>query len=315
MELTEGQQDIKKKRKYKPQNKFVKFLKRNYVGWLFNLPLMIGLAVFTFVPMFLSLYYSMFEIASDFSAEYVGFGNYLRIFTDRSMPQVAKNTLIYAVVSVPLNIILSYFLALLVNSKFKFTGFFRVLYYLPVVIPAVVNGLLWKDLTDATYGVFNKFLVALGFNRFPFFTSAETAMVSLIFMNTWGIGGGMVLWLSAFKNIPNSLYESAKVEGANAFQRFIHITIPLSTPMIFYNMIMSVIGTLQYNGTLTFASRYGRGEENSLYLYGVKVYWEAFRNGNIGYAAALSWLLFLVIAILTGIMFVSSKWVYYQEDS
>ena len=267
MEITEGQTEQKNKRKYKPQNKFVKFMKRNYVGWLFNLPLMIGLAVFTFVPMFLSLYYSLYDIASDFSAEFVGFGNYMRIFTDRSMPQVALNTFLYAIISVPLNIILSYFLALLVNSKFKFTGFFRVLYYLPVVIPAVVNGLLWKDLTNETYGVFNKFLVMLGFHKFPFFTSAETAMVSLIFMNTWGIGGGMVLWLSAFKNIPNSLYESARIEGANAFQRFFNITLPLSTPMIFYNMIMSVIGTLQYNGTLTFASRFGRGEDNSLSIW------------------------------------------------
>ena len=112
METSEGQIESKKKRKYKPQSKFIKFMKRNYVGWLFNLPLMIGLAVFTFVPMFLSLYYSLYDIASDFSAEFVGFGNYLRIFTDRSMPQVALNTFLYAIISVPLNIILSYFLAL-----------------------------------------------------------------------------------------------------------------------------------------------------------------------------------------------------------
>ena len=315
MEAFEEQYYQKSKRKHKPQGKVAKFFRRNYAGWLFNLPLMIGLAVFTFVPMGLSMYYSLLDIAPDFSAEFVGFANFIRIFNDRDMPMVARNTLLYAVISVPLNIILSYFLALLVNTKFKFTGFFRILYYLPVVIPAVVNGLLWKDLTDGTYGVFNHILTSLGFNKFPFFTSAETAMISLIFMNSWGIGGGMVLWLSAFKNIPNSLYESAKIEGSNAFQRFVHITLPLSTPMIFYNMIMSVIGTLQYNGTLTFASRYGRGPENSLYLYGVKVYFEAFRNGNIGYAAALSWLLFIVIAILTGIMFISSKWVYYQEDA
>ena len=315
MEAFEEQYYQKNKRKNKPQGKVAKFFRRNYVGWLFNLPLMIGLTVFTFVPMGLSMYYSLLDIAPDFSAEFVGFANFIRIFNDRDMPEVARNTLLYAVISVPLNIILSYFLALLVNSKFKFTGFFRILYYLPVVIPAVVNGLLWKDLTDGTYGVLNRILTSLGFNKFPFFTSAETAMISLIFMNSWGIGGGMVLWLSAFKNIPNSLYESAKIEGSNAFQRFVHITLPLSTPMIFYNMIMSVIGTLQYNGTLTFASRYGRGPDNSLYLYGVKVYFEAFRNGNIGYAAALSWLLFIVIAILTGIMFISSKWVYYQEDA
>ena len=158
-------------------------------------------------------------------------------------------------------------------------------------------------------------LTALGFEPFPFFSSATTAMVSVIFMNTWGVGGGMVLWLSAFKNIPNSLYEAAKVEGANAFQRFLHITLPLSTPIIFYNVVCSVIGTLQYNGTLTFASRGGRGVDDSLFFYGVKVYIEAFKKGDIGYGAALSWMLFFVVAILTFVMFFSSKWVYYQEDA
>lgn len=292
-----------------------KFFKKNYVGWLFNMPLFIGLLVFTFIPMGLSLYYSLYDINADWTATFVGFGNFSRIFADKEMKIIVKNTIVYSLVSVPLNLILSYFLALLVNKKFKFTGFFRILYYLPVIIPAVVNGLLWKDLTDQTYGIFNKILGFFGIPAFEFFSSKDTAMVSLILMNSWSVGGGMVLWLSAFKNIPQTLYESAKVEGATAWQRFRTITLPLSTPMIFYNMIMSIIGTLQYNGTLTFAQRDGRGPENSLYLYGVKVYREAFVRGNIGYAAALSWLLFLVIAVLTGVMFVSSKWVYYQEDA
>ena len=251
-----------KTKKRKVHGRMYKFFQANYVGWLFNLPLIVGLAIFTFVPMILSFYYSFFDIQADFSGIYVGFGNYVRIFTkDRDMAIVVKNTIIYALISVPFNIILSYFLALLVNQKFKFTGFFRILYYLPCVIPAVVNGLLWKDLTDPTYGVFNHLLQAMGMKPWGWFSQAETSMVSLIFMNSWGIGGGMVLWLSAFKSIPKSLYESAKMEGSNAFQRFVHITLPLSTPMIFYNMVMSIIGTLQYNGTMTFASRGGKGEE------------------------------------------------------
>ena len=292
-----------------------KFLRANYVGWLFNLPLFIGLLVFTFIPMGLSLWYSFNYIDASFGFEFVGIANYARIFTDSKMGLIVKNTLIYSVISIPVNLILSYFLALLVNSKFKFTGFFRILYYLPVVIPAVVNGLLWKDLTSPTLGVFNQLLTRMGLDPFPFFSDASTAMFSVIFMNAWGIGGGMVLWLSAFKNIPNSLYEAAKVEGANAFQRFAHITLPLSTPIIFYNVVCSVIGTVQYNGTLTFASRNGRGVDDSLFFYGVKVYLEAFKNGDIGYGAALSWMLFLVVAILTFVMFMSSKWVYYQEDA
>lgn len=290
-----------------------RFARKNGVGWLFNIPLIIGLVVFTLVPMVLSLYYSFFSINVDFSGTFVGFAQYKQVFTDPVMGKVALNTFIFAIISVPLNLILSYFLALLVNSNFKFTGFFRVLYYLPVVIPAVVTGLLWKDLTDGTLGIFNQMLTMIGLDKFPFFAEARTSMASLILMNTWSVGGGMVLWLSAFKNIPKVLYESAKVEGANAFQRFYKITLPLSTPMIFYNAVMSIIGTLQFNGTITFAERYGRGVDDSLLLYGVKVYWEAFKSGNIGYGAALSWVLFIVIAILTFIMFASSKWVYYQE--
>lgn len=298
-------------------SKFGGFLRDNYVGWLFNLPLIIGLIVFTAIPMCLSLYYSFFDVSVGYDGIegiFVGFGQYIRIFQDEEMGPVFLNTLIFAVLSVPLNLVLSYFLALLVNTKFRYTKFFRVLYYLPVVIPAVVNGFLWKDLTDGTFGIFNKILNILGFESFPFFSSAKTAMFSLIFMNTWSIGGGMVLWLSAFKNIPKTLYEAAKVEGAGPFQRFYKITLPLSTPIIFYNAVMSIIGTLQFNGTLTLGIRDGKGIDNSLYLYGVKVWFEAFKSGDIGYGAALSWLLFVIIAILTFIMFATSKWVYYQED-
>ena len=304
-------------RQVKRRNKFTTFLKSNYVGWLFNLPLMIGLLVFTCIPMCLSLYYSFFDLsvkADGLVGEFVGLGQYIRIFQDEEMGPVVLNTLLFAIISVPLNLVLSYFLALLVNTKFKFTKFFRVIYYLPVIIPAVVNGFLWKDLTDSTFGIFNKILNMIGLDNFPFFQSAKTALFSLILMNVWSVGGGMVLWLSAFKNIPKPLYEAARIEGANAFQRFYKITLPLSTPIIFYNAVMSIIGTLQFNGTLTIGINNGKGIDNSLYLYGVKVWFEAFKSGDIGYGAALSWLLFIVIGILTFIMFSTSKWVYYQED-
>ena len=125
----------------------------------------------------------------------------------------------------------------------------------------------------------------------------------------------MILWLSAFKNIPTTLYEAAKIDGANAWQRFTHITIPLSTPIIFFNVVTSVIGTLQYNGTLVIAARGGRGIDDSLYLYGVKIYWEAFQRGQIGYACALSWTLCLVISVFTFVLFKTSKWVFYGEDA
>ncbi len=287
--------------------------KETIAGWVCCSPLIIGLALFTAIPMFCSLIWSFFWY-DGFNMSPAGFGNFVHAFTDAQVGTAALNTLIYACVNIPLNLVLSYFLALLVNNSHKFTRVFRVLFYLPVVIPAVVSGLLWKDLFDNTYGIFNKILTSLGLDKFPFFMDPKTAMFSLIFMGLWGIGGGMILWLSAFKNIPKDLYESAKVDGANAFQRFCHITIPMSTPIIFFNLVTSVIGSLQYNGTLIFAPRDGRGYEDSLLLYGVKIYWEAIRVGDIGYASALSWLLCIVISLLTFVLFKTSKWVFYGGE-
>jgi|SRR5574344_904150 multiple sugar transport system permease protein len=286
----------------------------NIAGWLFALPLVIGLLLFTAVPMVCSLVWSFFDYNGINKMNFVGFGMFVKAFNDPVMGKVTLNTFLFALINVPLNLILSYLLALLVNNKHKFTKFFRVIYYLPVVIPAVVGGLLWKDIFDNTYGIFNKILTSIGLPAFAFFSEASTSLFSLLLMGCWGIGGGMILWLSAFKNIPNSLYESATIDGANSWQKFVHITIPMSSPIIFFNLVTSVIGSLQYNGTLIFAPRNGRGVDDSLFLYGVKIYWEGFRTGNIGYACALSWLLCIVISGLTLVLFKSSKWVFYGGE-
>ena len=189
----------------KKQNKTKKFLKDNYVGWLFNLPLVIGLLVFTTIPMFTSLYYSFLD-TDGLTQTFVGFDNYIKIFTiDRSIAVVVKNTLIYTALSIPINLILSYLLALLVNQTIKGVKTFRVFYYMPVMIPAVAAGLLWKDMLDPTFGVLNKFITAMGFNPYPFLTKASTSIATVLFMNIWSIGGGMILWLAAFKNIPKNL--------------------------------------------------------------------------------------------------------------
>ena len=138
-------------------------------------------------------------------------------------------------------------------------------------------------------------------------------MFAVIFMGLWGIGGGMILWLSAFKNIPNGVYEAADIDGASVFTKVFKITIPMSTSMIFYNLIMGLIGALQVNSTLIYAPRDGRGYENSVYFVGVKIYREAFVRDNLGYASAIAWVLFLVIAILTLVCFKTNKWVYYGD--
>ena len=284
------------------------------------MPLFLGILFFTAIPVVCSLVYS-FNTDIDIvngrtSMTFVGLENYVNIFTryaDR-VALVTKNTVIYTVVSIPLNLVSSYFLALLVNTSLKGVKAYRICYYLPCMIPAVASGLLWKDMFDQTFGVFNKVLGWVGLGPYAWFNDAKTALGSVFFMNMWSIGSGMILWLSAFKNIGKHYYEAASLDGANAWDRLVHITIPMSTAMIFYNMIMSVIGTLQYTGTLTFASRDGRGPDDSLYMYGVMIYRE-FARDNIGYASALSWIMLVVIALITFVLFRTSKWVFYGEEN
>ncbi|MBQ9709604.1 MAG: sugar ABC transporter permease [Clostridia bacterium] len=300
--------------------KIKRTVKNSYTGWLFNLPLAIGIGVFTLVPVLMSLFDSFFSYDGLNNADsriWVGMANYVRIFTkDRDMQKVVVNTLVYTIVSIPINLVASYFLALLVNSTLKGVTVYRVFYYLPCMIPAVAGGLLWADMFDGTFGLFNKFLGVFGIGPFDFFKSEDmSALVSVFIMNLWSVGGGMILWLSAFKNIGKHYYEAAILDGANAWHRLVHITIPMSSAMIFYNVITSVIGTLQYNGTLTFGTRNGRGENNALYMYAVKIYYEAFEKGKIGYASALAWLMLIVIAIVTFIMFRTSSWVFYAEEN
>lgn len=291
--------------------------RRNWAGWMFISPLVVGIAVFTLYPMIQSLIYSFYNYDGGRVFEFSGLANFKYMF-GLDLEEVGKvfaNTFLYAAISVPLNLCLSYLLAVLVNQKIKGVTAYRVLYYLPVVIPGVVSGVIWSQIMDpSSQGVFNLMLSKLGLPTSGFFATASTAMMSAIIMNMWGLGGGMVLWLAALKNIPNGLYEAAKIDGASVFRRFFNITIPLSTPMIFYNLVTGIIGAMQTNHTMVFASDGGRGPKDSLYFIAVKIYREAFVGKDFGYASALAWLLFLIIAVLTAVTFMSSKWVYTGDN-
>jgi multiple sugar transport system permease protein len=296
--------------------KVSKQIKDSVWGWIFVFPLVFGMLVFTLYPVVQSFIYS-FHRYNDTLYEFIGFGNFETMLTiDREeILKVFSNTFLYALITVPLNLFFSYFLAVIVNQKLKGVQVFRVLYYLPVVIPGVISGVIFSQMFDNTnFGLFNAFFSKLGASQpFPFFTSASTAMFSAVLMNFWTIGASMILWLSALKNIPVGLYEAAKIDGAGVFTRVFKITIPLSTPMIFYNLITGIIGALQTNATMVYAPNGGRGPEDSLYFIAVKIYTE-FASGYFGYASAVAWVLFVVIAILTFITFKTSKWVYTGDN-
>lgn len=316
------------------KNRILRFLKKNYVGWLFNMPLSIGILVFTLIPMVFSLIISFYKSPqwvfspSDWMGEFVLFENYKEVLTSPLAGFIAKNTFLYVIISVPLGLVTSYFLALLVNNEQrKFTKVFRILYYLPCMIPAAAGAIIWKKLTalniqrpDGTFfqGLFNEVLVFFGGEPFKWHDAEDfRAMLSIIFYGLWGTGGGMILWLAAFKSIDKQLYEAADIEGASRFRKLISITLPMSTPMIFYNMIMSVIGTIQSTAPLTFGHNGAGGAKDALNMLGLRIYYLSFGSSatTYGTATALAWITLLIVGVLTAIMFKTSKWVFYGEEA
>ena len=291
-------------------------VKEEITGFLFAMPVILGLLIFTFLPAIQVFIYSFFNFDGFNMGEFVGFGNFVRFFAkDRDTVYIFRNSFLYAIINVPLSLVLGYLVALLVNTQMKGIKVFRTLFYLPCVIPGVASALLWQDLFAAN-GIINQILTNFGLPAATFFSEAKSSMATYIWTTTWGVGGSMVLWLASFKNIPSTLYEAAILDGANWAKKLWYITIPMSTAMIFYNLVTGIIGALQLFNTYIVASgTNGKGEGNSLYVFAVKIYNTAFvgTNPQVGYAAAIGIVLFVIIMILTAITFKTNKWVHYSE--
>ena len=320
--------------KNKRASGFKRFFKDNYVGWLFNLPLVVGIIVFTLIPVIFSLIMSFYESPqfvlspSDWMGTFVGFKNYIKLLKSSLAGYIAKNTFLYVIISVPLVLVVSYFLALLVSKEQK-RGIktFRVLYYMPCMIPAAAAAVIWKKLTaldvqrtDGTLfqGLFNEIIAFFGGTPFKWHDEEDfRAILSIIFYGLWGAGGGLILWLSAFKSIDKQFYEAADIEGASKLRKLVSITLPMSTPMIFYNLVMSVIGTIQSTAPLTYGHNGGGGTSDSLNMLGLRIYYLSFGGDATSYgkATALAWITLLIVGVLTAILFKTSKWVYYGEES
>ena len=295
-----------------------KQIRESITGWLFVLPMLFGICVFTLFPIIQSLYFSFYNYNLVSKFDFVGFGNYIKIFAfDSDMLLITSNTLLFALVNIPVTLCGSYLLALLLNVKVSGIKVFRVIYYLPCTMPAIVSGIVWSYIMRynvETPGLFNQFLSNLGLPMSYFFYADDfSAIATIVFMNLWSLGGGTIIWLAQFKNIPKQLYEAAEIDGANVFRKFFSITLPMSTPMVFYNLITNLIVTLQFNGTLTFAPNGGLGNNNATFMFGLKIYHEAFRRSNMGYACALAWVLVVVVGLITVLLFKTNKWVQYDN--
>lgn len=293
----------------------------DYGGIVWMIPVLAGVLLFTIWPMITSLQYAFHEYdpyAFDQSEQLLGFTfeNFTRIFTtDRGMVFGSLyRTFRYAVLSVVIGLVGSYILALILNQKTKGIKIFRVVYYIPILLPAVASTLLWKDITRVEGGYLNLILEAIGLRPYTFYTETKTVLPTLLFMSLFSLGGNAIMWLSQMKNVPAELYESADLDGANYFHKLFYVTIPMTTSMLFYLLIMSSIGGLQAFGNVYALRGTGIANEEIEFIV-VKIYLQAFVFNDMSYACALSWFLFVVIGILTAFVFKTSKWVYYGEDA
>ena len=310
--------------KTKRVRSFWKQLWYDYAGILYMIPVIVGIVGFTIVPMLTSLNYAFHDYnpyARDPSEQLSNFGfqNFAKIFTKgenggtfESVMYALYVTFRYSILNILIGIVGSYMLALFLNQQTKGVKIFRVVYYLPVLIPGVAGTLLWKDITAVKGGYLNMIFEWAGMNPYTFYEAKETVLPTLLFISLFSLGGSTIMWLAQMKNVPTEMYESADLDGANYFQKLFFITIPMTTSMLFYMLIMSTIGGLQAFGNV-YPLIDVAGKEVEFIV--VQIYMSAYVSGDLSYACALSWFLFVIIGILTAFVFKTSKWVYYGEEA
>lgn len=277
-------------------------------------PWLIGFLFFTGGPIIASLLISFTEWRIIGTAEWVGLANYAKILTnDKAVGISLYNTAFYTIFSVPLGLIGSLLVAILLNQKVPGTNLFRTLFYLPAVTSGVAIALLWLWILHPEFGLVNLALSAIGIEGPGWLFDPDWSKPALILMSLWGVGYNAVIYLAALQGMPQHLYDAAKIDGANAFHEFWHITLPMLTPTTFFLFVVSIIGSFQ-----TFTNVYVMtqgGPAWSTLMYGLYLYNNAFQNFKMGYAAGLAWILFLIIMVLTLFQMLGAKhWVYYEAE-
>ena len=294
----------------RPIKKMVKYNRaETRTAWLCLLPSVIGLVCITYLPMIASFALSLFSWNGLGPMKFVGMNNYIKLFTnDSKFYGSLLTTLQYASMSVILSIIYSMIIALLLNRKIPARGFFRAIFYLPYVLPAMAVYLGWKWLYDFNHGFFNYVVKLLGGAPIKFLDSSALVTPSLAFIAVWLSGNLIVIFLAGLQNVPRTYHEAAEIDGANAWQRFWKITIPCMTPIIFYNLLMSLVSNLQVITPALSLTKGGPGTGSYYMCY--MLYQQAF-----GYGSAVAVILFILIAIFTAILFATSKgWIFYEGD-
>jgi multiple sugar transport system permease protein len=274
-----------------------------WTAMVFIAPWVIGLIAFTLYPICLSFYYSLTEYKVISEPEFIGFGNYVRLFKDRVFVKALSNTVYIVLVGTPITLLAALTVAILLDSKeLKNYSFFRVAFFIPTLVPLIINCILWIWLLNPENGLINAVLGLFGIRGPAWLGSPVWAKPALILMMVWGCGSVIIIFIAGLQDIPVSLYESASLEGANFLQRTLHITIPMLSPVILYNAVTLVIAAFQWFAE-PFVMTDG-GPNNATLFYSLYLYQNAFQFFKMGYASAMAWILLL---IALGIIFLLFK--------
>lgn len=282
-------------------------------GLLLALPAILGFLIFTLGPLFASLILSFTDYTVSKAPSFVGVKNYVRLFSNQD-PFFYKSlgvTLYYVVLSVPVSMVSAFLLALMLKHNMKGKALFRTIFYLPSIVPAVATATIFMWLLNPDIGLFNQILKAVGLPTSQWIYSEKTVVPTLALMNAWTVGGTMLIFLAGLEGIPNQYYEAVDIDGGNAWNKLWTVTIPMMTPTIFFNLVMGIINGFQ---TFTQAQIMTEGGPNNASLfYTVLIYREAFKSFRMGNACSLAWVLFVIIMLLSSLVFrSSSSWVYYE---
>lgn len=280
--------------------------RRNLIcGLAFTSPWIVGFIVFTGIPLAMSLYFSFCDYSILNPPAFIGLRNYGDIASDEVFWKSLANTLVFLLISLPIGTAIALLLALLLNTNIAGRSIYRTIFFIPSLVPLVALGILWKESLHVQYGSVNVMLRGLGLPGSDWLGEPSTAKLGIALSGFWGIGNAVVIYLASLQDVPASLYEAAEVDGASHFQRFLHVTVPSIAPVIYFNVMMGTIGLMQ-----VFALPYvmtGGGPARSTYFYTMYLFDQAFGYLNMGYASALAWVMFLIIAALSWLGSLASR--------
>lgn len=287
-------------------------------GLAFISPAVIGFLVFAAWPIIQSFYYSFTDYSILQTPNFVGFDNYRDLANDRLYRTALINTLYMVVIGLPIHLLFNFLMALLLATKIRGLSVYRTIFYLPSITPVVAAAIVWMWIYNGQYGVLNTILGWFGIQHIGWLTDPTFTKPALIFMGMWFGGNTILLYLAGLRDVPVSLLEAAELDGAGAWHKTWNVTIPMISPVIFYTLIINVIGYFQYftEAWVLTATREGNagGPLNSMLFYAMYLYQTAFQQFKMGYASAQAWVLFAIVLVATAVLFRTSGWVYYRSE-